>query len=323
MGVVISRIMRAGEQHVASDDQILAEGDIVHAVGPRDRLARLLRLLGAEAKVDLREMASNDIRWERVVVTRPAVLGKTLADLDLREQYEVVVTRATRAGYDLVTGPTFRLQFGDILTVVGDPRAIAAVGEIIGNRLRALQDTQMVPVFAGIALGVVIVTIPFALPGLPVPVKLGLAAGPLLTAIALARIGHIGPAVWYMPPAANRMMREFGISLFLAVVGLQSGAGFVDTLVNGNGLAVMACGAIVTLVPLLTVGLAGLWLTRANYLSICGILAGSMTDPPALAFAQSMSGSEAPTLSYATVYPIVMVLRVVIPQFIALALWTV
>lgn len=323
MGVVISRIMRAGEQHVASDDQILAEGDIVHAVGPRDRLARLLRLLGAEAKVDLREIASNDIRWERVVVTRPAVLGKTLADLDLREQYEVVVTRATRAGYDLVTGPTFRLQFGDILTVVGDPRAIAAVGEIIGNRLRALQDTQMVPVFAGIALGVVIGTIPFALPGLPVPVKLGLAGGPLLTAIALARIGHIGPAVWYMPPAANRMMREFGISLFLAVVGLQSGAGFVDTLVNGNGLAVMACGAIVTLVPLLTVGLAGLWLTRANYLSICGILAGSMTDPPALAFAQSMSGSEAPTLSYATVYPIVMVLRVVIPQFIALALWTV
>jgi putative transport protein len=158
MGVVISRIMRAGEQHVASDDQVLAEGDIVHAVGPRDRLARLIRLLGAEAKVDLREMASSDIRWERVVVTRPVVLGKTLADLDLREQYEVVVTRATRADYDLVTGPTFRLQFGDILTVVGDPRAIAAVGEIIGNRLRALQDTQMVPVFAGIALGVVIGT---------------------------------------------------------------------------------------------------------------------------------------------------------------------
>jgi putative transport protein len=179
----------------------------------------------------------------------------------------------------------------------------------------------MVPIFAGIALGVVIGIIPFTLPGLPVPVKLGLAGGPLLTAIALARIGHIGSAVWYMPPAANRMMREFGISLFLAVVGLQSGAGFLDTLVNGNGLAWAGFGAIVTLVPLLVVGLVGQWLTRANYLSVCGVLAGSMTDPPALAFAQGMSGSEAPTLSYATVYPLVMVLRVVIPQFIALALW--
>lgn len=321
MGVVLSRVLHDGSQHVVSAEDVLAEGDVVLAVGPRNKLERLKRLIGPIADVDLKAMESQEVAWERLVVTHSAVLGKSLGELNFRGNHNVVISRLSRAGHELVPGAHLKLQFGDILTVVGDPQGFATVAALVGNRSKALQETQMIPIFIGIALGMLAGSLPIMLPGLPAPVQLGLAGGPLMVAIVLSRLGHAGPLVWFMPPAANHFMRDFGIALFLATVGLKSGQGFVDTLLYGDGLKWMACGALVTLVPLLTVALVGYWLTRTNYLSLCGVLAGSMTDPPALAFAQGMSSSEAPILAYAAVYPLVMVLRVIAPQVVALLLW--
>ena len=174
--------------------------------------------------------------------------------------------------------------------------------------------------FLGIALGMLLGSIPLAVPGMPAPLKLGLAGGPLIAAIVLARIGHVGPLVWFMPPVANTALRELGIVLFLAVVGFRSGDRFIDTLINGDGLSWMACGALITIVPLTVTALIGHLFMRMNYLSLCGLLAGGMTDPPALAFANALTPSEAPALAYATVYPLVMCLRIIAPQVMVLLL---
>lgn len=321
MGVVLSRVLHDGSQHVVSAEDVLAEGDIVLAVGPRDKLERLKRLIGPIADVDLKAMQSTDVAWERMVVTHSGLLGKTLGELNLRAIHNVVISRLDRSGYELVPNAHLQLQFGDMLTVVGDPQSFPAVAALVGNRSKAMQETQMVPIFIGIALGMLLGSLPLVIPGLPAPVQLGLAGGPLVVAILLSRLGHAGPLVWYMPPAVNHMMRDLGIALFLAAVGVKSGQGFIDTLVHGDGLKWMAFGAVVTLVPLIVVSVVGYLLTRTNYLSLCGVLSGSMTDPPALAFAQGMSSSEAPILAYATVYPLVMVLRIIAPQVVALLLW--
>lgn len=322
MGVVLSRVLHDGTQHVVSAEDVLAEDDVVLAIGPRNKLERLKRLIGPIADVDLKAMESKDVAWERMVVTHSAVLGKSLGELNFRANHNVVISRVNRSGYELVPGAHLKLQFGDMLTVVGDPQGFAPVAELVGNRSKALQETQMIPIFIGIALGMVLGSLPLAVPGLPAPVQLGLAGGPLVVAILLSRLGHVGPLVWFMPPPANHMMRDLGIALFLAAVGVKSGHGFVDTLVHGDGLKWMAFGAVVTLVPLLVVGLVGYALAKPNYLSLCGVLSGSMTDPPALAFAQGLSPSEAPILAYAAVYPLVMVMRVISPQVVALLLWS-
>ncbi|MBI2240249.1 MAG: putative transporter [Magnetospirillum gryphiswaldense] len=321
MGVVLSRVLHDGSQHVVHAEDTLAEGDVVLAVGPASRLPRLNRLLGPVAAVDLKAMASDDVIWERQVVTRSDVLGKTLGQLNLRGTHGVVVSRVNRGGHELVPNSGLKLQFGDMLTLVGAPESMPLVAGIVGNRSKALLETQMTSIFIGIALGMVLGSLPIMLPGLPSSIKLGLAGGPLVVAILLSRLGHVGRVVWFMPPAANHLMRDLGIALFLAAVGVKSGHGFVETMVHGPGLSWMAWGVLITLLPLVTVALVGTLLTRVNYLTMCGLLAGSMTDPPALAFAQGLAASEAPILSYATVYPLVMVLRVVAPQVIALVLW--
>lgn len=321
MGVVLSRVLHDGSQHVISAEDVLAEGDVVLAVGPKRNLDRLGRLLGPVAKVDLKALSSENVVWERMVVTRHEVLGKPMHELDLRGSHGVVISRVNRGGHELVPDAHLKLQFGDMVTVVGDPDSMPLVAAIVGNRSKALQETQMVPIFIGIALGMVVGSVPLMLPGLPSAVKLGLAGGPLLVALVLSRMGHFGPLVWFMTPAANHVLRDLGITLFLAAVGVKSGAGFIDTLVHGQGLSWMGWGAVVTVLPLVTVGFIGYWLTKINYLSLCGILAGSMTDPPALAFAQQMHPSEAPILAYAAVYPVVMVLRIIAPQLVALLLW--
>lgn len=321
MGVVLSRVLHDGSQHVVNAEDTLAEGDVVLAVGPANKLPRLNRLLGPLASIDLKAMDSRDVIWERQVVTRSEVLGKSLGELNLRGNHGVVVSRVNRAGHELVPDASLKLQFGDMLTVVGSPESMPLVAGIIGNRSKALQETQMPPIFIGIALGMLLGSLPIMLPGLPSAVKLGLAGGPLVVAILLSRLGHVGKVVWFMPPAANHVMRDLGIALFLAAVGIKSGHGFVDTLVHGPGLSWMAWGMLITLLPLVLVALVGTWVTRVNYLTMCGLLSGSMTDPPALAFAQGLAPSEAPILSYAAVYPLVMVLRVIAPQIIALVLW--
>ena len=318
--VIASRLLRDGRLQVAHADTRLHLGDVLHLVGPRPLLDRLKAELGAESEVTLTTKGT-DLRWERMVVTNSHTLGKTLAQLSLADSHDAVVSRVTRAGVELVPSAALQLQFGDILTVIGRPEDLKRVAALFGNAPRRLEQVAFIPVFIGIALGIAIGSIPVHLPGMPAPLKLGLAGGPLVAAILLSRVGHLGPLVWFMPPAANTALRELGIVLFLAVVGLLSGGRFVETLVHGDGLLWMACGAAITLLPLLVVGLLARAVGKLDYLTLCGLLSGSMTDPPALAFANALSPCAAASLAYATVYPLVMCLRILSPQILVVLLW--
>lgn len=330
LGVVVSRILRAGQApeeggaaahvEIPHEDTVLHCGDVVLVVGPPDRLREMRLILGEEAAVNLKTI-NTDVRWERIVVTNTKLLGKTLAALDLLRRQDVVVSRVVRSGIELVPSAQLHLQFGDILTVIGTPDNIRRTAKDLGNSEKVLQQAQIMPIFIGMALGVLLGSIPFVLPGMPAPLMLGLAGGPLVVALVLSRLGHIGPLVWFMPPSANHVLREIGIVLFLAVVGLKSGEHFFPVLLDGDGLRWMAWATLITLVPLLTVGIFARLVAKRNYLTICGLLAGSMTDPPALAFANAVAPSEAPALAYATVYPLVMCLRILAPQVMVLALW--
>ncbi len=319
-GVVVSRFSRGGVVEVARPETLLRTGDILHAVGPEEGLDALRVVVGAEAGVDLKALPG-PVTNRRLIVTRSEVYGKQIADLGMFAEHNVVMTRVTRGGMEFSPMPGFRLQFGDVLMVVGESPQIDAVAAVVGNSNKALNSPQPIPFFIGIALGVIVGSIPLALPGLPAAVKLGLAGGPLVVAILLSRLANTGPLVWHMPTNANLMLREVGITLFLAAVGLKSGEKFVEVLLGGGGLRWLLYGAVVTALPLLTVGLvARLW-KKLNYAELCGLLAGSMTDPPALAFAQETTGSDAPAVAYATVYPLVMLLRVFSAQLVVFLLW--
>jgi putative transport protein len=204
--------------------------------------------------------------------------------------------------------------------VVGEEQAIHAVEGELGNSIQALDRPQMIPIFVGIALGALVGSVPFSFPGAPAAVKLGLAGGPLLVAILLSRLGHVGRLIWYMPAGANYVLRELGILLFLACVGLKAGDRFVDTLTHGVGFVWIGWSLLITIVPVLCVAVFARVVRKMNYITLSGLLAGSMTDPPALAFANATAGSEAPSLSYATVYPLTMLLRVVIAQILVFVL---
>ncbi len=319
--VVCSRLKRGEALMVPRATTRVQLNDLLHLVGEASVLKRVQLVIGEEVEASLSTQGT-DLRVVRVVVTNEQVLGKSLQDLDLKEKYDVVVSRLNRAGVELVPSNHSTLQFGDILNLVGRPEAIESVSSIVGNAQQKLQQVQMLPVFIGIGLGVLLGSVPFYIPGFPAALKLGLAGGPLVVALILSRIGSIGHLYWFMPPSANLALREIGIVLFLAVVGLLSGGRFVDTLVEGDGLSWMGYGALITLIPLLTVGIVARMFAKMNYLTLCGLLAGSMTDPPALAFANGLhSSSEASALSYATVYPLVMFLRILSPQLLAILLW--
>lgn len=318
--VVVSRLSRGGRVEVARPETALQLGDILHAVGPEEGLDALRIVVGAEASVDLKTVPG-PITNRRLIVTRGEVLGRALEDVAVLAEHDVVVTRVTRGGMEFSPTPGFRLQFGDVLMVVGESPRIDRVATAVGNSNEALNSPQPVPFFLGIALGVIVGSIPFAVPGLPAAVKLGLAGGPLVVAILLSRAANIGPLVWHLPTNANHMLREVGITLFLAAVGLKSGEHFVGLLASGDGWRWLAFGALVTAVPLAAVALAARVWWKLNYAELCGLLAGSMTDPPALAFAQQTTGSDAPAVAYATVYPLVMLLRVFSAQLVVFLLY--
>ncbi|AAU36895.1 unknown [[Mannheimia] succiniciproducens MBEL55E] len=261
-------------------------------------------------------------RSERVVGTNEKVLGKRIRTLGIHQRYGIMISRLNRAGVELVPTADSILQFGDVLHMVGNVETMDAAISIIGNAKQKLQQVQMLPVFIGICLGVLLGSLPIHIPGFPVALKLGLAGGPLVVALILARIGSIGKLYWFMPPSANLALREIGIVLFLTVVGLKSGGNFVNTLTQGDGVTWMGYGVLITFVPLMAVGIIARIYAKMNYLSICGLLAGSMTDPPALAFANAIKEENgAAALSYATVYPLVMFLRIISPQLLAILLW--
>ena len=321
--IICSRLKREETLKVPSPDTIIQLGDLLHLVGQPADLHNAQLVIGQEVDTSL-STKGTDLRVERVVVTNENVLGKRIRDLHFKERYDVVISRLNRAGVELVASGDISLQFGDILTLVGRPSAIDAVANVLGNAQQKLQQVQMLPVFIGIGLGVLLGSIPVFVPGFPAALKLGLAGGPLIMALILGRIGSIGKLYWFMPPSANLALRELGIVLFLSVVGLKSGGDFVNTLVNGEGLSWIGYGALITAVPLITVGILARMLAKMNYLTMCGMLAGSMTDPPALAFANNLHPtSGAAALSYATVYPLVMFLRIITPQLLAVLFWSI
>lgn len=321
--IICSRLKREETLKVPSPDTIIQLGDLLHLVGQPADLHNAQLVIGQEVDTSL-STKGTDLRVERVVVTNENVLGKRIRDLHFKERYDVVISRLNRAGVELVASGDISLQFGDILNLVGRPSAIDAVANVLGNAQQKLQQVQMLPVFIGIGLGVLLGSIPVFVPGFPAALKLGLAGGPLIMALILGRIGSIGKLYWFMPPSANLALRELGIVLFLSVVGLKSGGDFVNTLVNGEGLSWIGYGALITAVPLITVGILARMLAKMNYLTMCGMLAGSMTDPPALAFSNNLHPtSGAAALSYATVYPLVMFLRIITPQLLAVLFWSI
>jgi putative transport protein len=320
-GVVVSRLRRAcaAEVEPAKEETVVRVGDTILAVGTAKGLAQFLRIVGSASDADLMK-APGQVTHRRVVVTSKHALGKSVKELGLEHLYHVTVTRMTRADLEMTAMRDLRLQFGDVLQVVGGPDDIARAASALGNSLKALNETHLIPLFLGVALGVVAGMFPFWFLGLPVPVRLGLAGGSLIVAILLSRVGHIGGLVWHMPINANVAFRELGITLFLACVGLQAGERFFSTVFTARGLLWLGWAAVITVVPLLAVGVFARKVMRLNFVTISGLIAGSMTDPPALAFAGSIADSDAPTVAYAAVYPLTMLLRVLVAQVLALAL---
>lgn len=317
LDIVISRILRVGESevHTATLATRVSVGDVVLAVGTHKQLERFRLVVGRLSEVDL--LASRgQVQQRRIVVTHKLALGKSVRELGLDHLFGVTVTRVTRGDLEVSAVPDIRLQFGDMLFVVGDRRGLDQAAGLVGNSVKALNQTNFIPVFVGIALGVVLGLLPIYLPGLPTPLRMGLAGGPLIVAIVLSRINRIGPLVWYMPENANTAFRELGMILFLGCVGLKSGEHFLATALSLTGVIWLCSAALITIVPLLLMAIVARHYLKLNYLTISGLLAGSMTDPPALAFASAMSQSNAPAVAYATVYPITMLLRIVAAQLL-------
>ncbi len=321
LGLVVSRILRRGEStvDVAHGTTRLQRGDVILAVGVVAQLEALRIIVGRVADTDLMAVPGR-VSLRRMVVTRRDVVGSTLADASIALGGAVTFTRLRRGGVELTARPDHRLRFGDLVWCVGADADLDAAARHLGNADSALSATEFLPIFIGLALGLVVGAVSVPIAGLPAPLKLGLAGGPLLVAIVLGRVGRVGPVLWYMPGNVNVALRELGMTLFLAAVGLKAGAHLVGALTSGTGPLWFGVGVVVTVVPILIVGVIGRALLKLDYPTLSGVLAGSMTDPPALAFAQGLAGSDAPAVGYAAVYPLTMVLRIVTAQLLVLLL---
>jgi putative transport protein len=318
-GVTISRVRHGDTTRAATDATVIRRGDRIAVVGTPAALDRFERVVGRRSDEDL-VLAGGDITFRRVVVTDGAVLGRTVGELNLDDRFGVAVTRIMRADIEMSAVPGLRLQFGDTVQIVGRSSDLDNAAATLGNSLKELNETHFIPLFIGIVLGTVVGTMPIAFLGLPQPVRLGLAGGPLLVALVLGRVGHIGRLAVHMPANANLAFREFGIALFFAAVGLDAGAKFFATVFSAVGLEWLLAGLCVTVIPLVLVGLFARLVWKMNFVDLSGLLAGSTTNPPALAFATNIAGSDAPTVAYATVYPLTMLLRIVCAQVLALTL---
>lgn len=314
---VISRICRpGGTPELADAATALRCGDrILLIAAPRD-VEALVALLGREVEAEPM-MQDKQMISRRILITKPELNGKTLAELRIRNTCGVTITRINRSGIDLVASGNLQLQIGDRVTVVGPELSVTHAERLFGNSLKRLNHPNLIPIFIGIALGVVLGSISFWVPGVPQPVKLGLAGGPLIVAILIGRYGPHYKLITYTTMSANLMLREVGISLFLAGVGLGAGEEFVPTIVAG-GYVWIAYGAVITVVPLLLAGLFGRFYYKLNYYTLIGVLSGASTNPPALAYSTEQTTSDAPSVGYATVYPLSMFLRVLAAQLLIL-----
>ncbi|EGF56238.1 putative transporter [Bacteroides fluxus] len=318
---VISRIRHKGsaESELANADTVLhVEDQILFIANPID-VEAIIAFFGKKIAVEWEQVDKNLIS-RRILITKPELNGKSLAQLKIRNNFGASITRVNRSGVDLVAAPHLQLQMGDRVTVVGSELAVGHAEKVLGNSLKRLNHPNLIPIFLGIALGCILGSLPFAFPGIPQPVKLGLAGGPLIVSILISRFGPQYKLITYTTMSANLMIREIGISLFLACVGLGAGKGFVDTIIYEGGYVWIAYGAIITVVPILLGGLVGRYVWKLNYYTLIGVLSGTNTNPPALAYSSDLTSCDAPAVGYATVYPLAMFLRVLTAQLLILAL---
>lgn len=317
---VCSRILQDGRVHIPNADTVLRLGDEMNIVCAEDDSEAIEAFIGP--KID-------QINWDdqkqdkpmvsrRILVTQPAINGKTLGELHFSSMYGVNVTRINRSGMDLFAARQLTLQVGDRVMVVGPEDAIERVADLLGNQLKRLDHPNIVTIFIGILCGILFGSLPIAIPGMPTPVKLGLAGGPLIIAILIGRFGHKVKLVTYTTMSANLMLREVGLVLFLASVGIKAGENFVQTVVEGDGLLYVGVGFLITFIPLVIVGIIARWRHKINYFTLMGLIAGSNTDPPALAYANQTAGNDAPAVGYSTVYSLSMFLRILTAQLLVL-----
>lgn len=319
-GFVISRLCRNGDIQVPEEALQLAEGDLLHVVCNKRNLDKVTGLVGAKSDQDLRKSPSEISVW-KILVSKSSN-GQSLHQGRFQERLGVRITRVLRSGMEILPTPALELHVGDHVTAVGTPRNLQAFSAELGDSRASLHHPNLLPIFLGILAGVLLGSMPIAIPGLPSPVKLGMAGGPLIIALLMGFKRTIGSVSFFLPPTASLFMREFGILLFLAAVGLGSGESFLASILEGSGLYWMSAGIAITLLPLLLVGIVAR-LRGLNYLTLSGLLAGAMTDPPALGYATSLSASPAQSTAYASVYPLTMFLRIMTAQvFVMLCLPT-
>ncbi len=315
---IVSRLMRDNKFMIPLGDTVLLNDDILLVVTTMGDIEAVTAFIGESATLDWKA-SEKQLVSRRIIITHSKINGKTIGSLRLRSTLGVNITRVNRAGFDLLGTPNLVLQVGDKVMVVGELVAIERVEKMLGNTLKRLNEPHLITIFVGIFLGILFGSIPVYFPGMPMPVKLGLAGGPLIVAILIARFGYKIKLVTYTTQSANLMLREIGISLFLASVGIASGGKFVETVVSADGLLWIGCGFIITTLPLLIVGIVGRKILKMNYFTLMGLLAGSSTDPPALAYSNTVAGNDAPAVAYSTVYPLTMFLRVIMAQILILA----
>ncbi len=319
---VISRVLHADKKEIeiASSQTYLNEGDKIYVVTTEDNADAIIAFIGKQVDMNASdwEKLDNQLISRRFMITKPELNGKTIGQLRLRNTFGINITRVNRSGVDLIAHPNLQLQMGDRVTIVGTEVAVKNVEAVLGNKMKRLNEPNLVPIFIGIFLGVLLGSIPFVFPGIPQPVKLGLAGGPLIVAILMSVFGPKYKLVTYTTMSANLMLREIGICLFLACVGIGAGEGFVDTIIHGGGLKWIGLGFIITVVPLLIIGIIGRSIYKINYFTLMGLMSGSMTDPPALAYSNATAGNDSPAVSYASVYPLTMFLRVLSAQLLIL-----
>lgn len=317
---VCTRIIQDGHMITPNANTVLRLGDRMFLVCAEDDSEAIMAFIGPKIEQDWDATNQQDkpMVSRRILVTQPNINGKTLGELHFSSMYGVNVTRVNRSGMDLFAARQLRLQVGDRVMVVGPQDAIERVANLLGNQLRRLDHPNIVTIFVGILCGILFGSLPIAIPGMPTPVKLGLAGSPLIISILIGRFGHKVKLVTYTTMSANLMLREVGLVLFLASVGVKAGENFVQMVVEGDGVLYVGLGFLITFIPLIITGIIARWHHRVNYFTLMGLIAGSNTDPPALAYANQIAGNDAPAVGYSTVYPLTMFLRILTAQLLVL-----
>lgn len=314
---VCSRLLHDGHVITPTGSTVFHIGDRVFIVCAENDAEAIIAFIGPEIEVDWKKQDEPMVS-KRIVITRPSINGKTLGQMHFSSAYGVNVTRITRHGMDLFASSNLSLQVGDRIMVVGLEGAVNRVASVMGNSVKRLNAPNIATIFVGIFVGILFGSIPVAFPGIPVPIKLGIAGGPLIIAILIGRFGYKAHLVTYTTTSANMMLREIGLVLFLASVGIKAGDGFVETIVQGDGIKYVYTGFLITIIPILIVGTIARLKYKLNYFTIMGMIAGTYTDPPALAYANATCSKEAPAVGYSTVYPLSMFLRIFTAQIIVL-----